>query len=235
MTDPTTQPAELLARIEECKRRVGDMASTGRPVRMSIPVDRERDDDLYLVDTLNACAAMLAAAPSAPPVVQEGWRTVPSQFFIDLDSYLRHIESLWDERHQVIAAAIRDIGKRWLSAPPPGAAQQAVGVPAEPPTQEPIPMVLHCPACGLQHIDAPDRLENIVHASSGTIVDQLWTNPPHRSHLCHGCGHIWRPADVPTVGVAAVQTKGKADSPIVAAPVGAPQAAPSRSREDADD
>ena len=43
--------------------------------------------------------------------------------------------------------------------------------------------------------------------------------PAHRSHLCRpedgGCGHIWRPADVPTNGVAAVKTKGKADSPTV--------------------
>ena len=69
-----------------------------------------------------------------------------------------------------------------------------------------IDMVLHCPACGLQHIDAPDeRTPN-------------WKNEPHRSHLCHGCGHIWRPADVATNGVAAVKTAGKNDSPIPAAP-----------------
>ncbi len=64
---------------------------------------------------------------------------------------------------------------------------------------EPLPMVLHCPACGLQHIDE---------------ATEDWPNPPHRSHLCHGCGHIWRPADVPTTGVAAVRTRGKADGPI---------------------
>lgn len=75
----------------------------------------------------------------------------------------------------------------------------------------PIDMVLHCPACGLQHIDSPD-------ADDGQTVRDLgverWTNPPHRSHLCHGCGHVWRPADVPTNGVAAVKTKGKIDSKI---------------------
>lgn len=65
--------------------------------------------------------------------------------------------------------------------------------------QSPIGMVLHCPACGLQHIDAPT---------------ETWNNPPHRSHLCGGCGHIWRPADVPTTGVFAVQTEGKDDSPL---------------------
>lgn len=72
--------------------------------------------------------------------------------------------------------------------------------PISPRDAEPIPMILHCPACGLQHIDEPDE----------RTPD--WSNPPHRSHLCHGCGHIWRPADVPTTGVAAIQTKGKADS-----------------------
>lgn len=67
-------------------------------------------------------------------------------------------------------------------------------------------MVLHCPKCGLQHIDAPDD----------RTPD--WKNEPHRSHLCHNpaCGYIWRPADVPTNGVQAVKTKGKADSPIAA-------------------
>ena len=74
----------------------------------------------------------------------------------------------------------------------------------------PIDMVLHCPACGLQHIDAS---EPPVEFEPGAAQ---WSNPPHRSHLCHGCGHIWRPADVPTNGVAAVKTTGKADSPIAA-------------------
>lgn len=60
-----------------------------------------------------------------------------------------------------------------------------------------IPMLLFCPKCGVQHVDAP---------SEG------WTNPPHRSHLCHACGTIWRPADVPTEGVASISTAGKADN-----------------------
>ena len=68
------------------------------------------------------------------------------------------------------------------------------------PTQ-PIDMVLSCPKCGAQHVDAPEFRDG-------------WFNPPHRSHLCHDCGHVWRPADVPTNGVDAVKTKGKADSPL---------------------
>lgn len=98
----------------------------------------------------------------------------------------------------------------------------------------PIDMVLHCPACGLLHIDAPDndpcrdgcqmakdygfspREGHACSGSCGYLQDgsPRWTNPPHRSHLCAGCGHVWRPADVPTNGVAAVKTHGKADSPI---------------------
>lgn len=52
----------------------------------------------------------------------------------------------------------------------------------------PIDMVLFCPVCGLQHVDAPEPAKG-------------WENPPHRSHLCHGCSHVWRPAGVPTNGV----------------------------------
>jgi hypothetical protein len=57
----------------------------------------------------------------------------------------------------------------------------------------------------------PEYVENI-HVGYACV----WDNPPHRSHLCHGCGHVWRPADVPTNGVATITTKGKADSPIAA-------------------
>lgn len=73
----------------------------------------------------------------------------------------------------------------------------------------PVDMVLHCPACGTQHIDAPAPPEAHVHDA------EPWINPPHRTHQCGFCGLRWRPADVPTNGVAAVQTRGKHDSPIV--------------------
>ncbi len=69
-------------------------------------------------------------------------------------------------------------------------------------TDAPINIVLHCPTCGLQHIDEP----------VGEWDGEPWTNPPHRSHLCHGCGCIWRPADIATTGIAAVETRGKADN-----------------------
>lgn len=78
----------------------------------------------------------------------------------------------------------------------------------------PIDMVLHCPKCGEQHIDASEPRSvtlNRVRDSHSAA----WTNPPHRTHLCHSCGHRWRPADVATNGVAAVKTRGKDDDPIV--------------------
>lgn len=78
----------------------------------------------------------------------------------------------------------------------------------------PIDMVLHCPACGMQHIDEPEDGVGEFAVGADGAYRTRWTNPPHRSHLCRGCGHIWRPADVPTNGVAAVKTKGLADSKI---------------------
>ncbi len=65
----------------------------------------------------------------------------------------------------------------------------------------PIDMVLHCPSCWIQHIDAPEPPD--------------WDNRPHRSHRCGFCGHIWRPADVPTNGVLQTLTHGANDSPVI--------------------
>lgn len=61
---------------------------------------------------------------------------------------------------------------------------------------EPVDMLLFCPQCFKQHIDAP----------AGE-----WTNPPHRSHLCGFCGTEWRPSDHATNGVASIRTSGKND------------------------
>lgn len=76
----------------------------------------------------------------------------------------------------------------------------------------PIDMVLYCPRCHVQHIDEPET--EFVQFGAGEIVSMStgWDSPPHRSHLCKGCGCIWRPADVPTNGVKEIKTKGKADN-----------------------
>jgi hypothetical protein len=74
---------------------------------------------------------------------------------------------------------------------------------------KPVDMILHCPKCHTQHIDGPEETD------PATWTPERygnWTNPPHRSHLCHHCGCIWRPADVPTNGVASIHTAGKADT-----------------------
>lgn len=68
---------------------------------------------------------------------------------------------------------------------------------------QPVDMILHCPNCGWQHVDKPD-----------TWPDSRKDVPIHRSHKCEICGFIWRPADVPTNGVAAIKTQGKWDRPI---------------------
>ena len=66
-------------------------------------------------------------------------------------------------------------------------------------TSTPLDQIIYCPVCHTQHIDEPD-------AASG------WTNPPHTSHLCHGCGIVFRLSDVPTNGVLNIKTRGSRDT-----------------------
>lgn len=78
----------------------------------------------------------------------------------------------------------------------------------------PIDMILHCPKCGRQHIDSIEHDRWVGRDNCEEVGEMTWNNPPHRSHLCHGCGFIWRPADIPTNGVASIQTKGTNDHDI---------------------
>lgn len=57
---------------------------------------------------------------------------------------------------------------------------------------EPAAMLLYCPRCQKQHIDAPEP-------------ESDWTNPPHATHTCGGCGLNWRPSNINTVGVAEIE------------------------------
>jgi hypothetical protein len=50
-------------------------------------------------------------------------------------------------------------------------------------SDEPIPMILHCPSCHVRHIDT------------------VYSPKIHHSHACQHCGAVWRPAKVATVGV----------------------------------
>jgi hypothetical protein len=98
---------------------------------------------------------------------------------------------------------------------------------------EPINILLFCPVCFEQHVDAalPDVCQDCGH-DKGDHCSSLeltyciecasnppkacmqfvaWLNPPHKSHRCNFCNHVWRPADVPTNGVQALETKGERD------------------------
>jgi hypothetical protein len=86
--------------------------------------------------------------------------------------------------------------------------------PQAPVEPTPIDMILHCPLCGVQHIDTAD-FEDDPSMLSVRITRKVydgWTNPPHRSHLCSACGNVWRPADVATNGVREIKTRGKGDT-----------------------
>lgn len=87
----------------------------------------------------------------------------------------------------------------------------------------PIDMVLFCPMCNTQHIDEDESVvcpwcgdraaEGDTNRPATTCSHQpVWTNPPHKSHQCRACGFVWRPADVPTNGVASIKTRGKNDT-----------------------
>jgi hypothetical protein len=95
-------------------------------------------------------------------------------------------------------------------------------------SNQPIDLLLFCPRCEEQHVDEakPDvcelcggekddfpRNEGANICACGNFT--AWLNPPHKSHRCTACNHVWRPADVATNGVAATKTKGERDgSPI---------------------
>jgi rubrerythrin len=89
---------------------------------------------------------------------------------------------------------------------------------------EPVDMLLFCPNCGQRHVDEakPDVCETCggekddFPRNEGALICTCeaftaWLNPLHKSHRCNFCNHVFRPADVPTNGVAALKTKGERD------------------------
>lgn len=89
--------------------------------------------------------------------------------------------------------------------------------------EKPIDAVLWCPNCGEQHIDEakPDICELCGHADEdhpnggecGCNCEGFtaWMNPPHKSHRCNFCNHVWRPAEGPTNGVIQLSKQGERD------------------------
>jgi hypothetical protein len=74
----------------------------------------------------------------------------------------------------------------------------------------PTPMLLACPKCQMPHIDKSDPTKckncggkhlNVSEASTCCDEPEPWTNPPHKTHRCEHCNHLWRPFDFPTYGV----------------------------------
>lgn len=51
------------------------------------------------------------------------------------------------------------------------------------------PVQIFCPMCRQRHIDGPEN------------TGKNWAEIPHRKHLCHYCGHLWRPYNYNTIGV----------------------------------
>lgn len=60
---------------------------------------------------------------------------------------------------------------------------------------KPVPLVLYCPECGAQHVDAGE-----------------WATRPHKTHQCQSCKAEWRPFLYATVGVIDNAIQAKPDS-----------------------
>jgi hypothetical protein len=191
-----THPAPAEPALEETRRAVAAIAVVGQVDGHDVV---RRLSVLDIIDRRRADPAP-SAAP-AQPVTQLHQPTAEWA----RDGIATFVADHWADRKHTLAeieAGIRAIEIRVPPAPP--AAQPVV----------PIPMLLHCPRCGTQHVDA---VESTLAWTGGAVPEPshdevTWDNPPHRSHLCHHCGCIWRPADVPTTGVKAIATKGKADT-----------------------
>lgn len=68
----TTKLETLIAKLQECQSRIGNMCSEGRPPKMSIPARPDYDDDLVICQTIrDTIAALSAANQQAQPQVRE--------------------------------------------------------------------------------------------------------------------------------------------------------------------
>ena len=89
--------------------------------------------------------------------------------------------------------------------------------------EKPRDMIIFCPACHKQHIDKAEP--DVCELCGGLWADhqhttqfseckdfKAWINPPHKSHRCHFCNAVFRPADFPTNGVAKIETRGENDT-----------------------
>ena len=142
-----------------------------------LDVDQATEMVKYMLENL---PLPLPAKPAATAISDEGVNRLVDD---DRLEFLSRNIGDWSEAdaYDVIADIIADLKHTHAAL---------AAVPRQP--DAPIDMILHCPKCGVQHIDAPEG--------------EGWTNPPHRSHLCHTCATVWRPADVATNGVREIRS-----------------------------
>lgn len=69
----------------------------------------------------------------------------------------------------------------------------------------PVGLELYCPAT-LTAVDGTQRMCGFRHIDEG-----MWAHRPHKTHVCKACGHHWRPAAMPTVGVKSVTEMSSSD------------------------
>jgi DNA-directed RNA polymerase subunit M/transcription elongation factor TFIIS len=141
-------------------------------------------------------SAMLAASPECPQAASAEVREAAENALMYLQTGFVECQKCGAE----VATDQLDATLALADVVSPARETALAAVSAHPPIdagEGGVDMLLNCPKCGVQHVDEP---------SEG------WDNPPHRSHLCLACGCIWRPADVPTNGVAVIATAGSADT-----------------------
>lgn len=100
---------------------------------------------------------------------RESGRRILRRLIVDCEGAADPSNSICDE---TLAAL-------WLNLGASGKIQMLLSA-----AEQPVPMVLTCPACGERHIDVGE-----------------FATKAHHTHACQGCGIVWRPAIVPTVGV----------------------------------
>lgn len=64
--------ADLIARLYECRRMIGNMCSEGRPPKMSIPCRPELDEDIVICRTISEAVAALGGTVEPPASAQKG-------------------------------------------------------------------------------------------------------------------------------------------------------------------
>lgn len=175
------------------------------------------DPILVAIEALESHAPRAEVAGEAPAGIEPPRHIIDTAMDVARDQYGHGVT------RASIVAIWKALGKPWIAAH----------------EVAPINMLLFCPRCGEQHIDAPETFTPVGRcecagpdeceacASNRAAFEESWQNPPHRSHLCHTCGTIWRPADVPTNGVASIETRGKADTWTSADAAAAPADEPS--------